>query len=202
MATSDTEVCNLALIHIGVSKGIANLTTESSTEAVACRVVYDTALETTLRAFAWPFANKNVDLSLVTADPDDYYGYSYQYPADCLKLIKIWSGLRNDSRQSRVPYKVVNVSGVKQVFTDLADARANYTKNETDISLWPSDAVLALSYKIGYMISPVLTKGDPFKVGDKAQQNFLATIDQARVNALNEEQVEEDVDSEFIRTRE
>lgn len=202
VATSDTEVCNLGLIHIGVTKLITTLASETSTEAAACRTVYDAAVKTTLREFAWPFANKSADLGLVIADPDDYWGFSYQYPADCVNLLKLWSGIRNDSRQSRVPYKIANVSGVKQIFTDLADARMNYTKFEADVSLWPEDFTLSVSYKIGYMVSPPLTKGDPFKVGDKAQQNYMLTVSAAKANALNEEQVEEDVDSEFIRVRE
>lgn len=202
MATSDTEVCNLALVHIGVTKAIANLTTERGTEASTCKTVYSTALQTTLRDFAWPFANTNANLALVQANPNDYYQFSYRSPADCEKIVKLWSGIRNDSRQSRVHFKIVNSSSGKLIYTDLENARANYTRREEDMSLWTSDFTLALSYKVAYMVAPALTKGDPFKLGDRAQQNYTLTIGQAKSNALNEEQPEEDVESEFIRTRE
>ncbi len=202
MATSETQVCNLALVHIGVTKSIANITTEQSTEASVCRQVYDIALETALRDFSWPFGNTDIDLALIEEDPDDYYAFSYQYPSDCVKLLKIWSGIRNDTRQSRAHYKIVNSSTGKRIYTDVESARANYTKLEDDISLWPSDFALALSYKIAFMIAPGLTKGDPFKLGDKAQQNYVMTIRNAMANAANEEQPEEDPDSELIRARE
>lgn len=201
MAATDTEVCNLALLHIGVTKAIATLATEKSTEAAACRVAYEPARDSTFRDFSWPFATKSADLALVQADPDDYYAFSYRVPADCARVIKLWSGVRNDSRQSRVPYKIVNDAGGSLIFTDLEDARVEYTKIEDDMTLWPSDFTLAVSYKIGYMTAPALTKGDPFKLGDKCQQNYERAIAMAKATALNEGQAEEDVESEAVRAR-
>src|SRR5688572_11149621 len=105
---SETEIANLALSHLGVGKEIANLETERSQEAVACRRFYDTARDATLRDFSWPFATKIAVLGLIEADPNDEWDYSYRYPSDCLQLRRILSGVRNDTRDSRVPFKLAH----------------------------------------------------------------------------------------------
>lgn len=58
------ELTNLALLKIGVSKGITALT-DASQEAWTAALLYDHTLRAALRAFPWPFATKYADLSLV-----------------------------------------------------------------------------------------------------------------------------------------
>lgn len=58
------QVTNLALLKIGVSKGIAALD-EASREAWTALQVYDHVLRATLRRFPWPFATKYLPLTLV-----------------------------------------------------------------------------------------------------------------------------------------
>lgn len=57
------QLVNLALLKIGVSKGITSLDSASQ-EAWTGEVVYDHMLRATLRAFPWPFATKYADLYL------------------------------------------------------------------------------------------------------------------------------------------
>lgn len=200
---SVTEICNLALTHIGQGAGISDIETEQSDAADACRTVFKIARNVTLRQFKWPFANQpGVALGLVETAPNDEWAYSYRYPSDAEKVLRIWSGIRNDTRQSRAPYKIVNNSDGKLIYTDVVNAVMEYTVRVDDVSLWPSDFCMALSYKIAYLIAPRLTGGDPFKLGQNAFQMFNTEITNAKAAALNEEQAEEDPDSEFIRTRE
>src|SRR5688572_23486483 len=58
------ELTNLALLKIGVSKGILALD-ENSREAVSASLVYDHQLRATLRSFPWSFATKYAALALV-----------------------------------------------------------------------------------------------------------------------------------------
>lgn len=57
------ELLNLALLKIGVSKGIAALD-EASREAYTGALVYDHTLRMALRRFPWPFATKYAVLDL------------------------------------------------------------------------------------------------------------------------------------------
>ena len=199
--TSTTEICNMALSHLGHGKEINNVDTETSSEASACRRFYEIARLTTLRDFPWPFATKIEELSLVEEDPNAEWGFSYRYPPDCLKFRRILSGTRNDTRQTRVPFKIAQDDTGILIFSDTDEADAEFTKDMNDPTVYPSDFVLALSFKLASLIAPRLTAGDPAKLGDRTLQLYMHAIGQARVTAANEEQHEEDPESEFIRAR-
>lgn len=198
---SSTEICNLALSHLGVGKEIANLETEQSQEASACRRYYETARDNTLRDFNWPFATRYAALGLVEEDPNEEWDFSYRYPSDCLKLRRILSGTRNDSRQSRVPYQIAQDNTGKLIFTDKDDAEVVYTYRETDPDKFTSDFIMALSFRLANYIAPRLTNGDPFGLGKRALDMYSYEISVAAANSYNEQQDEEPVDSELIRSR-
>lgn len=200
MATN-TEISNLAISHLGISKEIANLDTEKSNEAAACRRFLPIAIEETLKAFAWPFATKFVALALVEENPTAEWAFAYQYPSDCLEFRRIISGIRNDNRQSRVPYRIVYGDKGTLIYTDKDLAEAEYTVRITDTSRFSSLFLIALSFRVAAFVAPRLTAGDPYKLGQAAMQNFVITISQAKAQAANEEQQEQEPDSEFIRAR-
>lgn len=202
MASSKTEICNLALSHLGIGKEISNIETDTSAEANTLRRFYDTTLEEVLRDFAWPFTTKFEALGLVEEDPTDEWGYSYRYPSDCLHIRRVLSGLRNDNRQSRVPFKLGRDDTGTLIYTDMDDAEIEYTVREEDTSRYPSDFTIALSYKLAFYCAPRLAAGDPFGLRQTAAQMYQVTVAKAANNALAEEQAEEDPASEFIRGRE
>jgi hypothetical protein len=199
---SKTAICNMALGHLGVGQAVANVDTERSAEANACRTYYDAALEATLAAFAWPFATKIDDLALVEADPNDEWAYSYQVPSDCLEMRRLLSGIRNDSRDTRVPYRIAHGTTGQVIFTDLENAQAEYTVRVTDTNRFASLFALALSFRLASYIAPKVTSGDPYKLGDRAMRFFDYEVSAAEASAANGEQPDQEPDSEFIRTRE
>lgn len=198
---SKTEICNLALSSIGVGKEIANVDTEQSQEALACRRFYEIARDSVLRAFAWPFATVFADLGLVEEDPTDEWGFSYRYPPDCLMMKRIISGVRTDTRQSRVPYKIGKDDDGLLIYTDMEDPTVEYTSRADDVLRYPPDFILALSYLLGSMIVPRLSKGDPFKQGPQCLQLYSYQISRAMAAAGNEQQADLPTESEFIRER-
>jgi hypothetical protein len=199
---SSTEICNMALSHLGVGKEINNLTTESSEEAGACRRFYDMAQDRVLRAANWPFATKIIALNLIEEDPNDEWEYSYRYPNDCIFFRKILSGTRNETRQSRVPYRVAYDSTGRIIFTDTENAEAEYTLRVTDPDKYPPDFTMAFSLLLAHLIAPRLTAGDPFKMGERAFKLYQMEIDTAKANSFNEEQPEQEPSSELERARE
>lgn len=201
MASSSTEICNLALSHLVVGKEIANLETESSPEASACRRYYNTVRKQLLRDFSWPFAIKVASLSLVAENPTTEWAYSYRYPADCIKSKRIISGTRNETRQSRVPYQVVHDSTGRLIYTDQQDAVLQYIKNIEDTGQFFADFTMAMSFRLAFYIAPRVTGGDPFKLGERALKMYQVEIQRAQANAANEQQDEEAPDSEFVRMR-
>ena len=201
-AASTTEIANLAISHLGIGKEIGNLETEKSEEAQAIRRFFDTVRNQVLRDFPWPFATKFVNLALVEQDPTEEWAFSYRHPSDALKLRRILSGLRNDHRQSKVPFRISRDDSGLLIFTDFEDAQLEYTFEEEDPLRFPDDFIQALSFRLAAYVAPRLTKGDPFKVGRNAMEMYLFEINRAQSTAANEEQMDEIPQSEFIRFRE
>lgn len=200
--SSNTEICNIALSHLGVGKEISNLETEQSQEASACRRFYDTALEEVLRDFKWAFATKIEALALIELNPNTEWTYSYHYPTNCIAIRRILSGYRNDTRQSRSPYKIAFDDSGRIIFSDEVDAFVEYTYRIEDPQYYPSDFVMAFSYRLANLLAARLTAGDPFNLQEKTFALYQAHINKAAINSFNEEQSDEEVASEFIRTRE
>lgn len=198
---SKTEMCNFALSHLGVSLEISDVETERSAEASACRRFIDQVIDEVMRDFEYPFSVKYQSLSLIESSPNTEWDYSYMYPSDCSKFKKILSGTRNDSRQSRIPYLIAGDGSDRIIFTDESTAVAKYIRNVTDVSIFPADVVQTISLLLASYISPRLLTGDPFKMGERAFRLYILRRATSEANALNEQQDEEDVDSEFIRSR-
>ena len=199
--STPTEIANLCLSHLGVGKEIANIETENSQEANACRRFYEISRTATLRDFPWPFATKQITLALIEADPTTEWAYSYRYPTDCIKLSRIPSGIRNDSRQTRVPFRVSRDISGRVIYTDEASAKMEYIYDEKDSERFTPDFVLALSLRLAAYIAPRLTSGDPFKLGERALKLYIFEITRAQATAVNEQQDEEKPLGEFMASR-
>lgn len=192
----------MALSHLGAGKAIANLDTENSEAASACRTFYDIAVEATLRDFDWPFATKIRALALIEEDPNDEWAYSYRYPTDCLKFRRILSGQRLDTRDTRAPYRIAQDASGSLIYTDESEVSAEYTLNMTDPSFYPADFVIVLSYRLAAYIAPRVAGADPVKKGEDALKKYFFELGVAQANASKEEQPDKEPDSEFVRVRE
>jgi len=199
---SKTSIANMALSHLGIGKEVANVDTENNQESASCRRFFDIARDSTLRDAPWPFATTRLTLALVEADPNDEWAYSYRYPSDCLFFRRILSGVRNDTQDSRTPYKIEGDASGRLIFTDAEDAIAEYTEGVTDTTRFPPDFVMALSLRLAMFISPRLTAGDPFGLGKRTYELYRIEIAKVDATAFNEEQADITPDSEFIRERE
>jgi hypothetical protein len=194
----------MSISHIGSGKEISDIDTESSEEAKACRRYYETALKSTLRDFNWSFARRVVALGLVedmSSQSTEEFTYSYRYPSDAVKIRRIKSGMRNDTRQSRSVFWVTSDDTGRLIYSNEENAEAEYTKHITDTLLYPDDFTLAFSYKLAALIAPRLSSGDLFGMKDKMQRYYEIEISTAESNGLNEDQDDELPDSEFVRVR-
>lgn len=197
---SETEICNLALSHLGSGKEIANLS-ERSQEAAACRRFYESSRDLVLREYHWPFARRIIAVGLVQQNPNSEWGFSYRYPSDCASIRRILSGLRTDNAASRVPFLIGQDADGQLIYTDQGSAEIEYTKKETNTDRYPPDFVMALSLRLAAYIAPRITAGDPFKMGARALQLYMQQIMTADATASNEEQIDIAPESEFIRDR-
>lgn len=201
--TSDTGICNMALAHIGVGKPIGNLETDASREAQACRVFFETARDEVLRDFSWPFCTRIVTLGLVEETPDEEWAYTYAWPSDAVGFRRIPSGIRNDNRQTRVPYRIIHHETYGKVIrTDMQDAKGEYTFRNEGVEDYPPDFKILVSYKLAGYIVPLLSAGDPFKIGDSMVVKYQIKRAETMAAARNEEQPDQIPEAESIRARE
>lgn len=202
MASSSTAICNLALTHLGVGKEIASLD-ENSQEASACNRVYNDALDEILSDYHWNFANKFRTVELIEEEPNDEWEYSYLYPNDCIKLRRVLSGVRNDYRGSRVPFKVASSDDSSTlIYTDMENAVIEYTYRHTDPQFYPPKFTMAFSYLIASYIAARVTGGDPFKLKAQMYQLYQQKASEAMEYNANQNQPDLEPDSEFTRARE
>lgn len=203
MASNDYEIANLALRHLGIGRTMSALS-DSTEEARVMNAFYATARDEVLRAFAWPFATKFAALTKVADNPSDIdqeWSISYRYPSDCLMIRRIITGDRNPDRQAREPYRIGRDGTGLLIYSDYASAELEYTFQETTVSRYPPDFVIALSYRLAAYAAPALTGGDPYRLIQRMEALYAAAVMRARANAQNEEQQEEDPDAEWIRAR-
>lgn len=201
MASSHTVIANQALAFAGVGKTIADLDTDSSQNAMTCRIFYEDDRDALLRKYDWPFARARVTLTLVASDPTDEWPYSYRYPPDCLYAIRIPSGVRTPAPEERNKFRIAQDTNGLLIYSDQDTADLIYTKRETRVTIYPSDFVRALALKLALSIMPLLSKGDQFKRTRGLMLQFQSAMEDANATARNEESPDQEPDSIFIRDR-
>ena len=200
-AVSVVDICNFALGHLGISKQIANIDSERSVEALACRRFYEIARNDMMREFPWPFTTKFAAPTLVGTDPTTEWKYSYRAPSDMLCMRRILSGNRNDGLDSRRPYRIGRDDTGGLIYADDVTPTIEYTVLITDPLMFAPDFSLALSYKLAYLVAPQLMAGDPLKLGDKALRMAILYGSKAQAQSINEEQPDQPPESSFISAR-
>lgn len=91
MATTQTEICNLALSLIGnEGNQVTDFDTDTGKTARQCRLHYQRTLEELLRVHTWNCSKERVELTTIA-----YTGFGWSYesdlPADCIRPIFVTS---------------------------------------------------------------------------------------------------------------
>jgi hypothetical protein len=203
--SSRTEISNLALSNIGVGKPIANIDTEQSEAAEACRRWFEFSKEAVLEDLDWSFATEYAVLNLIEEQPTigsfTEWQYSYRYPVGAVSIRRILSGTRNDTSETRIPFHIMKDSAGKLVRTDQQNAVVEYTDNVADPSFFSPSFNISLSFQLAYYISPRLTKGDPFKLQPRMLELYDLELKRAKKHNINEQVPELPPESELITTR-
>jgi hypothetical protein len=214
ISVSEVSICNMALAHCGVTMFIES-TSESSQQADLCNLFYAPTRDKVLQAFPWPFARKYTALQDLE-DPPANWGFRYLYPADCLKLRNIinngympfypgfYPGYYADESVClpvRVPYQIgLAADGSSRIiYTNIANAQAEYTVKVTDVTLFPQTFINALAWALAAELAIPLTTD--MNRAQLAQTKYAATLLEAGADALNEGVDGPQPESDFIRAR-
>jgi len=198
MATTAVKICNIALSRIGASQTINDLD-EASTEAGVCKLFYEHVRDSVLEDFTWPFAQKYFTLNLIEEEPNEDWLYKYSYPTDCIRAIRIVSGVsRVDA--PLIPFNIGNDDSGRVVFTDAEDAVLQYTSRYEDPVRFSPSFADALSWRLAYEIAMPLSVEQSIR--NTAWQLYRTAIMKSETNAANEPNYDTEREAEYIRGRE
>lgn len=148
MPSSEAEICNLALGHLGEAP-IVSLD-DDDTAARACSLRYAATRDAALRAHRWNFAKARATLSELDDAPSFGWLHQFQLPADCLRVVEF-----NDSEVGDTISDLFEVEGQK-LLTDSDEANLVYIQRVTNVALFDSLFVEVLALKLAIALSEVI----------------------------------------------
>jgi len=152
-----SDICNLALSHIGDTVTITSLA-DDTTEAKELSKVYDICRDSVLRSFAWPFATKKIQLTLAAGETDPDYTYVYLMPTDYLDTIRLFQASASNAGLFTFDYKLLSAADNSlRLLCNVQAAYLEYVAKITDPTVYPADFIEALSYKLAAEVAMSLT---------------------------------------------
>lgn len=199
--SSVISICNLALSNIG-KPDIQDIN-EVSAESKACKQFYEHTRDLLLQSYPWRFAQTTAALASVTNTKADRWGYAYQRPNDCLKVLRIADVYDVPFAESDGSLIIAgghsyDIEGDK-VFCYLAPAYLTYTRRLIDPTKYPPLFIETLSWHLAVRLAMPLTR-DP-KVRADAYQLAVQSFGQAGVADANEVRQVEDAPARAIEAR-
>lgn len=180
--SSDVDICNLALSHLGDEAEVAAIDPpDGSAQAVHCARFYPMARDALIEAHPWTFATKRVAVAEVTNELSDDWAYAYALPSTCLRpLAALYPGapaqlFGQDTDDGSHPYIVeASQDGGLVLYTNLQTPMLRYIDRIEDTGRFTPGFVISLSRLLAsYLAGPVL-KG---KEGRAEAQNQLKLFD-------------------------
>lgn len=86
LSVTDTQIANRALLSVGQSDTLTNLTSDDSKAARVIRAVYADCRDEVLQAYDWNFATGRAQLPQGAAAPLFDFQYQYPLPDDCVQV--------------------------------------------------------------------------------------------------------------------
>ncbi len=152
MGYSNVELANQALDLLGKDR-IASLS-ENSTAARKINEVFQRTMYSALARSEWTFSRKFQDLAALTNDWDQRWAFKYDLPNDCAKFIRLVPRVDIPNTEPQAPHQLFGGA----VYTDEADARAEYVYEQTDTLQMPSYFLDAVAFLLARNVAMPLTR--------------------------------------------
>jgi hypothetical protein len=172
MAASSVQICNIALIRIGVDT-IVGLT-DSSKQGRLCNTLFQDTFDAILEAFDWVCARAQATLAADATEPTHTWDYRYLMPADpyCLKLLSVCN-----TEGEEVPYAIFG----RYIYTDEEDGlNISYIKRLTVYADLSPELVQATAMKLAQSLLPSFTWTAARKAS--IDEDYKKAILQAKIN--------------------
>lgn len=206
--SSEVEICNLALSHLGDSATVASINPpEGSAQAEHCQRWYPVARDAVLELHDWGFATVRATLAELTNNWAQWQ-HTYAQPADCLKMLEILDPTATNDFSVAFPvncYETASASrgasytpqpfttesdaaGNKIILTNQPGAIARYTRFITDTSKFsPLFRDTLAWYLAHYLAGPVLKGETGIAAGKAALQMAMGLLPQAKIASAQQQ---------------
>ncbi len=176
--TSKIDICNMALSSLGNFGTVTNIDTPTDDKELTFKTWYDNSREALLRLTMPNFALKRVKVAQLVAEPIFGYGFGYQYPADCLKLLGI-----GNIDEKRNNYSVEGgVIYTDEDFTEGMPIR--YVVNEKDVTKFTADFSEVFAWYLASNVCLPITQDS----AKKAYLDKLLPLKMSTVGSLNSQE--------------
>lgn len=208
--SSEIEICNLALSHVGAYR--ISALTDATKEAIQCNLLYEPARDSVLEAHDWGFARKEATLALL---PDTYSGwdYAYAYPSDCINPRKIFDPTGDTSGSfydretdsyiptGKIEYEIRTTANKDQniILTNQEDAILIYTTKIINPTLFTRLFIKALSYTLASDLAQPLRKDKALQ--EQMEKKALSLISGAESIDANSDYKKPNDSNSFVRAR-
>lgn len=196
MSHSKAGICNVALGHLGINRLITDFDADESKQAQACRTHYDLALEVTLKAHRWPFAQRIVALATISGFESDVWTYAYRAPSDYLKAHTI---NRTEANPIGERFEPGGDDSGGIIYTSAEDAILDYTARLAQPGIYPADFVEALAYQLAIRVAQPLSAEESLR--QVARDGYRNAVREAMATAANEGQGQVPPVCDFLAAR-
>lgn len=132
--SSELDICNKALILLGSGVLIWDFLKDPSDTASACRIQYDSAVQTVLSSFNWEFALDSVELNK---------GVEQKIPSSCIRIA--------DARDKNgEPVRIVRLTGGK--VSAEKDCTLRYVSRDTKLEDMPRAVIEAIVLRLAALL--------------------------------------------------
>lgn len=183
--TTDVDIANMALGHLGTKATISDLA-ENSTESREIVRWYAPVRDSMLSALDWNFARVYQQLATGTAPIPSRWGFAYAYPSDCLKFWRVDMGTPTWFPVGpNPPFEVATDGTNRFIFCNISQAIGVYTQRVTDPNRFEPDFINAFAVGLASLIALPLTQKQDLKrdLGQEAK----GLIETAMASSANEQ---------------
>jgi hypothetical protein len=198
MAFTKEDIGNMALSHLGDAR--INNFEEVSAEAKECALWYDICRMEALEALNWNFARSRQALSVHSeAAPECTWSFRYKLPVKYLKMR--WMENPFGRSKKRIPFEIelAPVDGTRTILTNLEEATAVYTRDQTNVATFSPKFITALSHLMAARMAKGLNGTDKDQRAQYQLYNHM--ISAAMASNANEAAQDEIADADVILAR-
>lgn len=200
---NEVDICNLALNFLG--KGMIKSLSENNELSRTCKLHYDRYRKILLKDYNWEFAQRTMKLTPIAEDYGDSvkgWKYVYEYPEECLQVLKVYNGDEDKKDDHREKFFVQCVDyrlGTKVICCNLEDAYMDYVADETDCNYFSEEFIEAFAHYLAYGMAQALTGSE-----GKAQtelQYMQTALYQAKLRTAREREHEPSLPHKYFDGR-